>query len=148
MIILGSRGGPPTQPSHLPRGFYLDKAPQALYTSPTQSQAQSNLPWQQGWPPAAGPSGPGFLPSSGSTHSLHGPCRDGSESWSTASPRLLRKPLPHWKLRSPSRPPAQAKLPRSQAFGFSLPAPVCPLCPPSHPRLQGHTPGVGVRSSW
>lgn len=90
-IILGSRAPNSALPS--PQGVLFGQGPQALHTSPTQSQAQFNLPWQQGWPPAAGPLDQDFSHLQDQpTHSMGS--GDGSESWSTASPRLPVLPLP------------------------------------------------------
>ena len=87
---------------------------------------------------------PASLPSQGPTHWLHGLCGDSSESWSVASPRLLRKAallgFPHTKTRPPCRPsqprPGPPDLrPLASAFQPQLPS-KCLFCPLLHPKYS------------
>ena len=87
---------------------------------------------------------PASLLSQGPTHWLHGLCGGGSESWSVASPRLLRKAallgFPHRQMRSPSRssqPRPGPPDPRALASAFQPQLPSkCLLCPLCTPRTQ------------
>ena len=78
----------------------------------------------------------------------------GSESWSPSSPRLLRKPLPHGRVRSPSRPSQPSQAPQTPGLWLqpsslsSLVSAFCvPLCTPGpkDPDLGWETDPPGER---
>lgn len=81
-------------------------------------------------------------------------CAGGSESWSPSSPWLLRKPLPHRRVRSPSRPSRPSQAPQTPGLWLqpsslsSLVSAFCvPLCTPGpkDPDLGWETDPPGER---
>lgn len=81
-------------------------------------------------------------------------CAGSSESWLPSSPRLLRKPLPHGRVRSPSRPSRPSQAPQTPGLWLqpsslsSLVSAFCvPLCTPGpkDPDLGWETDPPGER---